>query len=140
SFDGRSPPVGDATEGEQHERDNEQVKLNVGHGFSLPRTACAMTCSPTPATNQATAINHHHLLAAAVGDPYKKPTIGAMMAVTTVATPMLLRAVATSLTRSLWTRLHGVAFPTVWACALAWISATAGSIPPEAKAANGGTD
>ncbi len=53
-------------------------------------------------------INGHHLVAAALGDPYRKPTIGATIAVTTVATAVLLSAVAKSFVRSLWIRLMRV--------------------------------
>src|SRR5436305_14294645 len=90
-----NPPIYNPAKGRQNQRREKEIDLKVRHSSSLPSISCAVICTLIPARNRAKASNGHNP-AGGAADPYKKLAIGATIAVTMVATPVLLMAAARS--------------------------------------------
>ena len=100
------PPIGSPrTDGQKDERSDKRINLQRVHDFSLPSTACAAKCSPNPTKNQVISRSAHQTHVIGGVEPLSNPAVGAMTAVTSVATAVLFNAVASSLVRSFWIRL-----------------------------------
>lgn len=100
------PPIGrTGTDSQEDQRSDNCINLQITHGFSLPSTACAAKCSPPPTKNQVPSTSTHHTHETGGGEPLSNPAVGAMTAVTSVATAVLFNVVASSFVRSFWIRL-----------------------------------